>query len=310
MDSVHTGLSFSREEIPRELNAIVNKDVASDVYDVLKLTGFDSPELMSQFCDLEDERFAGFVRELLVESGIENIKTTPDEVVTACILVKNSAKRAINQSPTPIQRRVKELRSSSAGPTPSCEETEVREMEMLRFSNSRDGGTARVSLRPDNRSQISDSPATGWIFDGPRATPSTTPPAPVCSIRPVTTEPEFLAFRHRDFFYADSRTLQACFRSIRGKAEISDFARLSFSKRRKRPATIVNARRLVREYYDFAFTCEPVTPLTGSDAIICMTRWLARLRIRGATAPAAGRYALRVFGEALGIYFSPSSAPQ
>ena len=231
------------------------------MHDVLKLTGFDPPELISSFCNLEDEWFAGFIRELLVETGSENIKTTPELVVKARLLVKNSVKRAIGRSQTPLQRRIDKLKSVSAEPTPSCVETEVREMNMLCFSNSREGRAARESLRPGVvRSQISDSPAPAWVFEGPRIAPRITPPAPVCSARAVTSEPDFVSFDTAILFYADSRTLQTRFRTIRGRAEISEFAKLAFSKMCKRPATVLNVCRLIREYYDFAFTCEQVAP--------------------------------------------------
>ena len=66
--------------------------------------------------------------------------------------------------------------------------------------------------------------------------------------------------------------------------------------------------KFVKEYYDFAMACAPTTPMTGEHAIIPIARWFASLADRGPSVPRAGRYALRVFGEALGADF-PLSHP-
>ena len=47
----------------------------------------------------------------------------------------------------------------------------------------------------------------------------------------------------------------------------------------------------------------PITPFTGVNGIVIIARWISELLKRGPCAPRLGRYALRVFGEALGIDF-------
>ena len=45
------------------------------------------------------------------------------------------------------------------------------------------------------------------------------------------------------------------------------------------------------------------TPFAGDRAIDPVERWLAILSARGPSVPRMGRYALRVFGEAMGVNF-------
>ena len=84
---------------------------------------------------------------------------------------------------------------------------------------------------------------------------------------------------------------------------IEAFVGLCFSKRCTSFNTVKSVCELVSEYYEFGMNCDPVTPLTGEHAIVPIARWLAELHTRGPTVPRKGRYALGVFGEALGVEF-------
>ena len=61
-------------------------------------------------------------------------------------------------------------------------------------------------------------------------------------------------------------------------------------------------------YRQFCSRAVPRVMTTGPSAIIAFTTWLLSLHERGRTVPAAGRYALRVFAEALTLTI-PATAP-
>ena len=156
-------------------------------------------------------------------------------------------------------------------------------------------------------STVSNVSGATWRFsdDDPRAAVFT-PPAP--SNAPVfTDEPDDRTkdnlFGAAMMFYACARTLQTCFRTINGKSQVIDFIRFCFAKRCKKDSTVLGVAKLVRGYYKFALSAEPVIPFAGPDAIVCMTRWFAVLKERGDSSPQTGRYELKVFGDALGIEF-------
>lgn len=59
----------------------------------------------------------------------------------------------------------------------------------------------------------------------------------------------------------------------------------------------------MKDYRSFAMDAQPALPLAGGDAIYTISKWLTELKKRGTYRPDAGKYALKVFAEALGIEF-------
>ena len=88
-----------------------------------------------------------------------------------------------------------------------------------------------------------------------------------------------------------------------GPSEIIAFVNLRFSKRCKSKSTITSICKFINEYYNFAMSIGLGAPIAGEHAIVPIARWIAALALRGPSAPRMGRYALRVFSEALGINF-------
>ena len=57
------------------------------------------------------------------------------------------------------------------------------------------------------------------------------------------------------------------------------------------------------EYIDFTNKHQPPLPQVGDEALVSITLWLDTLLTRGFSVPSHGKYALKVFSEALGIPF-------
>ena len=119
----------------------------------------------------------------------------------------------------------------------------------------------------------------------------------------VTINPERMCYETALLFYNHSKTLKTCFLTITHTEEVEAFVKLPFSKRCKTLSTCRYVCGFIKEYYEFSMNAETVTPMTGENAIVPIARWLAHLALRGSSVPRMGKYALRVFGEALGIEF-------
>ena len=110
-------------------------------------------------------------------------------------------------------------------------------------------------------------------------------------------------FRTAVLFYGKSEVLDNAYDTFEHESEIADFIKLCLSCRCKTDRTIAEICRLIREYHDFAKTLTPKVNDTGICAIFAITKWMLVLKKRGPSVPPKGRYALKVFAEALNIDF-------
>ena len=81
-----------------------------------------------------------------------------------------------------------------------------------------------------------------------------------------------------------------------------------FAARVSTQRALLGICKFAASYYQFAQRNNPQLVTTGVGALITITTWLLSLHVRGRTVPSAGRYALRVFAEALSLNI-PATAP-
>ena len=81
-----------------------------------------------------------------------------------------------------------------------------------------------------------------------------------------------------------------------------------FAARVSKQTGLVRICKFAAAYHQFCHRSAPRLPTTGPTALIAVATWLLSLHTRGRSAPAAGRYALRVFAEALALNI-PATAP-
>ena len=89
---------------------------------------------------------------------------------------------------------------------------------------------------------------------------------------------------------------------------VADFVKLCLSNRCKQEKTITDLCKYINDYVDFNTEKHPELPLTGDGASVAVSKWPIHLKSRGQSVPKKGRYALKVFAEALGI-ISPCEHP-
>ena len=102
-------------------------------------------------------------------------------------------------------------------------------------------------------------------------------------------------------FAERSNTFKLCKDANYGIENIESFVMLSLGNRCKTTKTLRGASCLVAEYILFARMHDPPLIFGGPSALITVQKWLCSLATRGFTVPAKGRYALKVYSEALGV---------
>ena len=81
-----------------------------------------------------------------------------------------------------------------------------------------------------------------------------------------------------------------------------------FAARVSKQAGIVRICKIAAAYRQFAFRATPRLLTTGPNALVDVITWLLSLSARGRSVPAAGRYALKVFAQALALDI-PANSP-
>ena len=81
-----------------------------------------------------------------------------------------------------------------------------------------------------------------------------------------------------------------------------------FAARVSKQNGLVRICKFAAAYHQFSHRNSPLLATTGVGALIAVTTWLLSLHARGRSVPAAGRYALRVFAEALSLDI-PATSP-
>ena len=309
MDSSPTGIFDFHQKIRESLRAIFDPNVIEHAIVVLGELGIDSVELVAGLTTHEDESFKECILETIFQAGKAVQGFPMDKVLQACIWIKNAG--ATFKASKDFTTRIEKLNRvpiKIEQPSPPSETPSI-----LLFSNSKEGRRARCSLRgsasecASNHDRISSPRSTQSV---PKSTPLVPPWGEYRKNNPGQKKRHFaelnrdkLCFETALLFYVQSRTLKTCYLTMRDTKEIQSFIKLCFSKRCKSEATIKNVCKFSKEFYEFALSSEIITPFTGEHAIVPIARWLSQLSERGPSVPRMGRYALRVFGEALGVEF-------
>ena len=87
------------------------------------------------------------------------------------------------------------------------------------------------------------------------------------------------------------------------RSAVVAFLTRSLRNRRRTGRTLSRVTGFVRGFYEFTHGESPRFPFRGKDFSLGVAEWMVSLEPRWASIPAMGRYALRVFGEALGVVF-------
>ena len=117
------------------------------------------------------------------------------------------------------------------------------------------------------------------------------------------SDPRINTVRTALHFTEGSSTLLACRGAGYSDELIHDFLSRCFAHRRTKPQTLLKYTRFAVGFIDFATSKKPPAPTWGDASLLVIIDWLDALRSRGETVPRNGLYALRWFGEALGIEF-------
>ena len=117
-----------------------------------------------------------------------------------------------------------------------------------------------------------------------------------------------LAFYTACLFQDFSPTFKFCASAAYQTEDVADFIVRSLRNRARSDTTLGRVSKLVGEFYSFATAINPPFPFCGQESLIAVSKWLEVLRSRGKTVPQLGRYALKVYGEALGVV-SPTDHP-
>ena len=97
-------------------------------------------------------------------------------------------------------------------------------------------------------------------------------------------------------------------KSLAPKETAHSLIECCFAARCSKQKGLVRICKFAAAYHQFCYRAIPRLVTTGPSAIIAVATWLLSLHARGRTVPAAGRYALKVFAEALTLDI-PASAP-
>ena len=83
--------------------------------------------------------------------------------------------------------------------------------------------------------------------------------------------------------------------------DVESFVMTCLKNRGRTEKTLRGVSCLVAEFILFARSHDPPVPFYGPQSLIIITKWLVSLANRGFTVPNKGRYALKVYSEALGV---------
>ena len=119
---------------------------------------------------------------------------------------------------------------------------------------------------------------------------------------------ETQAFQVACLFESKSATFSFCAHTAYETVDVADFIVRSLRNRARSDVTLSRVAKLVKEFYDFTQAASPPLPFAGEESLIAMTKWLGHLGVLGKTVPGLGRYASKVYGEAIGIVF-PTNRP-
>ena len=116
------------------------------------------------------------------------------------------------------------------------------------------------------------------------------------------------AFRVASLFKSVSSTFWFCQSSAYEDVDIQNFILQASKSRARAEKPLKRVTAFVEEFYGFATLRGGPQPFAGDECLLAITLWLRPLSIMGATIPNLGRYALRVFGVALGVRFPPRAS--
>ena len=106
-----------------------------------------------------------------------------------------------------------------------------------------------------------------------------------------------------ELFSDVSDTFRFCASAAYERKAVVKFITQSLRNRCKTDRTLARITSFIKGFYDFTTSRDPPLPFHGKECLLAVTEWLSMLQIRGDSIPGMGRYALRVFGEALGVVF-------
>ena len=127
-----------------------------------------------------------------------------------------------------------------------------------------------------------------------KATPSTN-----VLERPVASE----VFRAACLFRDCSDTSRFCGDAAYGCPAVADFIICALRNRASSLSTLKRVYQFVELFYNYATDRDLPIPFSGDASLLGITLWLKGPSMRGAAIPNFGKFALRVYGEALGVRF-------
>ena len=309
MDSTPTSVNAFQPAIKDSLKDVFSETTIANTLVVLGEIGITSAHLVTALTTLPESDFRECILQNIFDQGRAVVSYPIGDVIKACLWVRMNAQTSEKRKI--FSERINKLKEEQTNAETTPAGAKQFQPPILMFSNSREGQTIRALHRGSSSSSSKrvkiESAETDSEGNASHPDWHTLQVRKRCEgKRPITIvqcEPRKMLFQVALLFYNHSKTLKTCYLTLPNTSEIEAFVQLCFSKRCKSVNTMKGVCKFVLEYYNFGMTAEPVTPITGEHAIVPIARWMSELRIRGATVPRAGRYSLRVFGEALGIDF-------
>ena len=103
----------------------------------------------------------------------------------------------------------------------------------------------------------------------------------------------------KPYFSPTDRAVDPCLRPHFSVDDVKIFVPRARSNRRSAENTLRLVSALLAEFVIFAQTHNPPLPFYGDDSCIAIRKWIDAIRLRGHTVSAFGKYALKVYGDAL-----------
>ena len=188
----------------------------------------------------------------------------------------------------------------------SAQGTQARERAYAPVERECPGATRSITVCKSEGSSNGSKHFHGPSTSRKRARP--TPPPEGSQSSGGTNSAETQAFEVACLSKSKSATFSFCSNIAYDSVDVADFVVRSLRNRARSDVTLTRVSKLAKEFYDFTQAVSPPLPYAGEESLIAVTKWLDMLGKRGKTVPGLGRYALKVYGEALGIVF-PTDHP-